>query len=137
MPANTKNEKYYIIGTDASGLTGAPLASGQTITVVSADPNTVVFTPDASAAVDNESVQSVASGGVAVGPTPVLNSAITVTATVLNSDGSTAESLTDTVTITPAVPGVAVSIGDLFEVPVSAGTTTPAAAAKLKAKLGK
>ena len=120
LPANTQNEKYYIIGTDANGITGAQLASGQTITVVSADPNTVVVTPDATAAVDNEGVQSVASGTVVPAATPAqLNVAINVTATVLNSDGTTAETAVDTVTVTPAVLGVAVSIGELFEEPIS------------------
>ena len=120
LPANTQNEKYYIIGTDANGLTGAQLASGQSVTVVSADPNTVVITPDATPAVDNEGVQSVASGTVAPAASPAqLNVAINVTATVLNSDSSIAETAVDTVTVTPAVPGVAVSIGELFEVPLS------------------
>jgi hypothetical protein len=127
MPQNTTGEKYFIIGADASGLTGAQLAPGQTISVVSADPNTVAITPDAMPGVDNEGVQSVASGGVAAGPSPVLNSPINVTATVSNADGSVAESVVDTVTITAAVPGVAVSIGELFEQLVAG---VPAAAAR-------
>jgi hypothetical protein len=119
MPANIKNERYFIIGADADGLTGAQLAAGQTITVVADDPNTVALTADSAPGVDNEGVQSVASGSVGVGPTPNLNTPINVTATVLNSDGSTAEQVVDTVTITPVVPGVAVSIGELFEAPVA------------------
>lgn len=122
MPQNTANEKYFIIGTDAAGLTGAQLAKGQTISVVSGDPNTVAITPDASPAVDNEGVQSVASGGVAAGPSPVLNTPVSATATVLNADGSIAETVVDTVTITAPVPGVATSIGELFEQPVSGVT---------------
>jgi hypothetical protein len=106
MPQNTTGEKYFIIGADANGLTGAQLATGQ-------------ITPDAAPAVDNEGVQSVASGGVASGSSPVLNTPVNVTATVLNADGSTAESVVDTVIITAAVPGVATSIGELFEKPVS------------------
>jgi len=119
MPANIKDEKYYIIGADASGQTGAQLAKGQTVAVVSSDPNTVVLTPDATPAVDNEGVQSVASGSVGVGPTPALNTAVTVTATVTNADGTAAETISDTVTVTPTVPGVATSIGELFEEPVT------------------
>jgi hypothetical protein len=119
MPANHTGEKYFIIGKDATGLLGAQLATGQTINVISSDPNTVVIAPDATPGVDNENTQSVASGGVTVGPTPALNTAVTVTATVLNADGSTAETASDTVTITAAVPGVATSVGVLFEQPVS------------------
>lgn len=119
MPVNTKNEKFFIIGADADGVTGAQLAPGQTITVVADDPNTVAITMDSAPGVDNEGVQSVASGSVAAGPAPALGTPVNVSATVLNADGSTAESVSDTVTITAAVPGVAVSIGELFEVPVS------------------
>jgi len=129
MPQNTTGEKFFIIGADASGLTGAQLGLGQTIAVVSADPNTVAITPDASPGIDNEGVQSVASGGVAAGPSSVLNTPVNVTATVSNADGSVAESVVDTVTITAPVPGVAVSIGELFEQPVS-GVASAAKKAK-------
>jgi hypothetical protein len=116
LPLNTKNEKYFIIGTDASGESGALLAAGQTIAVVSSDTTIVSFTPDAPAVPDAEGVPSVASGAV----TPVaVGGPVTVTATVTNADGSAGETLTDTITVTAAVPGVAVSIGALFEGGVS------------------
>jgi len=131
MPANRKDEKYFIIGEDNDGLVGAQLAPGQTVTVVSADPNTVALVPDATPAVDAEGVQSVASGAVVVGPSPSLNTPITCTVTVLNPDGGTAETQSDTATITAAVPGVATSVGVLFEETVS-GSVSPTSAAPAK-----
>jgi len=116
LPLNTKNEKYFIIGTDASGEAGAQLAAGQTIAVASSDTTIVSFTPDAPAVPDAEGVPSVASGAV----TPVaVGGPVTVTATVTNADGSAGETLTDTITVTAAVPGIATSIGVLFEGGVS------------------
>ena len=116
-PLNTTGEKYYIYGVDANGLKGAQLASGQTISVVSADTTVVSFTPDATPQPDpTQGIATVASGAVnfiAVG------GPVTVTATVSNADGSAAETLSDTVTVTAAVPGVATSLGVLFEGPVS------------------
>lgn len=118
-PANLKNERAYIIGNDApdgSGMSGAPLAPGQTITVVSDDVATVDFVPDSPPRKDNEGVQSVWSGAVVIKNPPAQPDVpINVTATVLNADGTVAESIVDTVTVTAAVPGVARSIGELFE----------------------
>ena len=113
-------DAFFIVGTDASGNLGAQLAAGQTVAVVSADLNTIVVTMDpapkavSGTGTPDDGVQSVASGTVAVGPTPVLNSPINLTATVSNPDGSAAETETDTVTIVPVTPGVAVSVGDVF-----------------------
>jgi|ERR1017187_3855627 hypothetical protein len=111
-PLNTQSEKFYIIGTDASGTPGAQLGSGQTIVVTSADTSIVSFTRDPTALAYNEGVASVASGSVNFlkvgGP-------VTVSAAVTNADGTPAETISDTVTVTPATAGVAVSMGILFE----------------------
>src|ERR1035438_5501775 len=113
LPLNTVGEKYYIYGQDANGLKGAQLATGQTISVVSADTTIVSFTPDATPQPDPaQGIATVASGAVnqvAVG------GPIAVTATVNNADGTVAETQPDTVTVTAAVPGVATSIGVLFD----------------------
>jgi hypothetical protein len=125
ITSNNTNEKYFIIGTDAAGLTGAQLAAGQTVAVVSADPTIVTFTPDTTPQPDNEGVPSVASGSV----NPIkVGGPVTVTATVSNADGTAAESATDTVTVVAPTPGVAVSIGELFE----QGVTVPTPASKKK-----
>jgi len=117
------DEKYFVIGTDAKGNAGAQLGPGQTITVVSADPTIAALTPDPTALPDNEGVASIASGSVV----PVaVGGPINATWTVLNADGSVAETATDTITVTPVVPGVATTIGVLFEEPASAGTVTGA-----------
>ena len=126
ITSNNTNKKYFIIGTDAAGLTGAQLAPGQNVSIVSADPTIVTFTPDATPQPDAEGTPSVASGSVnpikAGGP-------VNVTANVLNADGTTAESATDTVTVVAPAPGVAVSIGELFEEGV---TVPPTPAARKK-----
>jgi hypothetical protein len=133
-PANTQNEKYFAIGVDASGLSGASLGPGQTISIVSADPATVDFgPPDSPAGKDAEGVQSMLSVAVIFKNPPAQpNVPINVTLSVLNADGSAADGtpLVDTVTVTPAVAGVAVSVGDLFEQGVQAAGLAPAAAAK-------
>jgi hypothetical protein len=142
---DTSNE--YIFGT--APFLGALLGPGQTISVVSADPASVILTPD-STPVPVRAADATAS--VPAGTPTMLslvvstpaspaqpNVPITCTATVLNADGSTAETLTDTVT---ASPTAATAIGDLFGVAtaVTSSTTTvtgtPAqvAAAKAAAK---
>ena len=121
------DEKYFVIGTDAKGNAGAQLGPGQTISVVSADPTTVTLTPDPTALPDNEGTPSLASGSV----TPVkVGGPVNATWTVTNTDGTVAETDTDTVTVTTVTPGVATSIGVLFEEPTSAGTVTGALAKK-------
>ena len=114
LPLNMIGEKYFVIGSDNSvpPIAGAQLGPGQTISVVSSDPTIVGLVPDPTALPDNEGVASVASGGVA----PVaVGGPVNCTWTVTNADGSVAETDTDTVTVTAAVPGVATSIGVLFE----------------------
>lgn len=107
-----QTDQYFVNALDAAGNAGAALATGQVIAVVSPDPS-VVLTPDAVAGVDPKTgVQSAASGTVAIGPSPVIGTAVTVTATLTNADGSVADTETDTVT---PLPGGAVKIGILFE----------------------
>lgn len=127
-PLNVRNYKDYIIGFDGSTPPepGAQLGPGQTLTLVSTDTSTVTFTPDPTAQPDNEGVASVGSFGVNFlkvgGP-------VTVTATVTNADGSVVGApLVDTITVTPAVAGVAVAFGDLFEQPLAAGVAAGAVA---------
>ena len=126
ITSNNTNEHYYIIGKDKDGIPGAQLAPGQTISVVSADPTVVTLTPDPTALPDNEGVASVASG--LVNPIKV-GGPINVTETVSNADGTVAETAVDTVTVVAPTPGVAVSIGALFEEGV---TVPPAPAARKK-----
>ena len=82
---------------DADG-DAVALAAGQTVSVVSASP-TVVLTPDAAPGIDPKTnIQSVASGTVAIGPGPVIGTAVNVTATLLAADGVTViDTETDTV----------------------------------------
>jgi hypothetical protein len=127
-------DNFYIFGT--APFLGALLGPGQTISVVSADPATVILTPDATPvpvrAVDASTAVPAGTptmlSGVVSAPTPPAqpNVAITCTVTVLNSDGTTAETLTDTVTVSPTA---ATAIGDLFGVaaPVTSSTSTAAA----------
>lgn len=113
---------YYIFGVDAKGVAGAALPAGASIAPpVSADPNTVILTPDATPQVAPNGVQSLASGTVSSPATVAQpNVAINITAQVTNADGSAGASLTDTVTI---APGTEATLGDLF------GTATPVAVA--------
>jgi hypothetical protein len=125
------SDNFYIFGTAPS--LGALLGPGQTISVVSADPATVDLTPDptpvAVRAADATSAvpagtPTILSGVVTSPASPAQPGvAITCTATVLNADGSTAESLTDTVTVSPTV---ATAIGDLFgaATPVTSSTVS-------------
>jgi hypothetical protein len=129
-PANTLNEKFFAIGVDAAGLSGASLGKGQTISVKSADPATVDFGPaDAPAQKDAEGVQSMLSCPVIFkNPPAQLGVPVNVTLSILNADGSAADGtpLVDTVTVTAPVAGVAVSVGDLFEQGVAAAGLAPA-----------
>jgi hypothetical protein len=125
------SDTYDIIGVKSGTppMVGLQLASGQTITVVSSDPNTVAISADATpvatavaeALADGTPVPAgtptVASGTVSGAANPAqANVAINVTATVSNADGTVAETATDTVTVNPALPATADSIGVLFGV---------------------
>jgi hypothetical protein len=130
---------FYILGKDAKGLLGAPLAAGASCAVTSADPNTVVVAQDASPAVTPAGLvdangnpvpaglQCVASGLVST-PAAIAapNTAITLTAAVTNADASAGPTISDTVTV---IPGLAASIGDVFgpAVPVPVPVAPPAA----------
>lgn len=127
----------YIFGT--APFLGALLGSGQTIAVVSADPNSVILTPDATA---KPVAQADATSAVPAGTPTIMslvvsgpaspaqpNVAISCTATVLNADGTTAETLVDTVTMSSTA---ATAIGDLFgaAVPVTQSSTSAVPQAK-------
>jgi hypothetical protein len=125
LPLNKTDYKEYIIGTDKDGLDGAQLAPGQTIAVVSSDPTIVDFaTPDTPPQADNEGVASVWSAGVVP---KAVGGPVTCTATVSNADGTVAETATGQVTVTPAVPGVATAIGEVFEESVAGVVAKPSA----------
>jgi hypothetical protein len=107
-----QTDTYFVNALDADG-DAVALAAGQTVSVVSASP-TVVLTPDAAPGIDPKTnIQSVASGTVAIGPGPVIGTAVTVTATLLAADGVTVID-TETDTVTP-LAGSAVKLGILFE----------------------
>jgi hypothetical protein len=126
-------DNYYLYGTAPT--LGALLGPGQSLQVTSADPNTVVITPDPTPIPvrSADATSSVPAGtptiqsGIVSSPTSPaqLGVPITIIATVLNSDGSTAETLTDTVTVSPTA---ATAIGDLF------GAATPLTSSSLKKK---
>lgn len=118
---------YYIFGVDAKGVKGASLPAGASIaSPVSADPNTVILTPDTTPQPAPDGTPTLASGTVSSPATVAQpNVAINITAQVTNADGSAGASLTDTVTI---VPGADATLGDLF----GAATTVAVAAAARK-----
>ena len=132
-------DTFYLFGT--APFLGALLGPGQTISVVSSDPNTVILTPDAtpvpvrpadaSAAVP-AGTPTMMSGVVSAPASPAQPGvAINCTWTILNADGSTAETDTDTVTMSPTA---ATAVGDLFgtATPVTSSTTTATSALKKK-----
>lgn len=113
LKMNPKQTDDYFIMADAA------LESTETLSVVSADPNTVVLTPDAvvrpaPAGLETDPALSVTigSGKVSAGPTPVLKTPITCTATITDSAGGAVPAPTsDTCEIDPAI---ATKIGVLF-----------------------
>jgi hypothetical protein len=132
LPAGGSDD-FYIYGT--APFLGALLGPGQTISLVSADPATVALTPDSPAkpvsAADATTdvpagTPTILSGQVSGAASPAQpNVAIVCTATVLNADGSAAESLTDTATVNPSMPKSATAIGVLFgpNAPVTSSTS--------------
>jgi hypothetical protein len=126
------SDTFYIFGT--APFLGALLGPGQTISVVSADPATVTLPTDPTAlpvsAADGitavpAGTPTILSGKVVGAKNPAQpNVAIVCTATVLNSDGSTAETLTDTATVNPAMPASATAIGELFGSAISVTSST-------------
>lgn len=115
---------FYIIGTDAKGVKGAQLASGDSIGVTSADPNTVSLTLDPTPQPAPDGTPTIASGTL-TSPATVAqpNVAINLTAAVTHSDGSAGDSVTDTVTVEP---GTEAALGEAFgaAVPVSVAPTS-------------
>jgi hypothetical protein len=112
-----QTDDYFIVA-------DAALTPTQTLSVVSADPNTVLLTPDAvvrnfpGTAPDPTENVTIGSGKVGVGPTPVLRTPINCTASVADTDpnGTPLAPQTDTCEFDPKV---ATKIGELF------GTPTP------------
>lgn len=108
---------FYIIGTDAKGVRGAQLASGATIGVTSADPNTAALTLDPTPQPAPDGTATIASGTVNSPATVAQpNVPINLVAQVTNADGTPGDSATDTVTVTP---GSEAAIGEVF------GAATP------------
>lgn len=115
-----QTDKYYILSDE-------PLESTESLAVVSADPNTVLLSPDAvvvpapaavlaaAALIDPTLVVTIGSGGVAIGPAPVLKSPIECSATVTDSAGGAVPApMEDTCEFDPLIP---TKIGVLFDVP--------------------
>ena len=114
---------YYIDAKDDLGFFTATLGSGQTISVVSSDPATVVLTPDTTVRKAPDGTVCVASGKAASAKPPAQPGvAINITGSVLNADGTPGTDDNGAV-IAPAVdtitinPGQAHALGELFGVP--------------------
>jgi len=111
LPQNLTDD-FFVVGDE-------PLAAGQTLSVVSADPATVVITSDTTVRPDptappDESF-TLGSGKVAAAATPAqIGVPISITASVKNADGSAGPTMSDTVTI--VAPGLT-KIGVLFGTP--------------------
>jgi hypothetical protein len=134
------SDNYEIVGVNSGPpiTVGVQLAKGQTLSVVSSDTSTVTLTPDAVPQPTTEDgtlsngtavpagTPTVGSGTVQGAATPAQpNVAVSVTATVTNADGSVAETITDTVTVNPAMPKTADSIGVLFGTPKALSKLAP------------
>ncbi len=101
MPQTIKTSvPFFIMGKDASGKPGAPLANRDRVSVSSADTSSVTVAFDSPAIKDPNGVQSIASGHfTAVVPPKQPNVAITITAQVVHVDGTMGDKATDTVTV--------------------------------------
>lgn len=122
MPDN-QSVDYFISAKDDHGLSGASLLAGQTVSVTSADPATVVLTADATPRNAPDGTVSIASGKAAsANPVAQPNVPITITSHISNgdgtpgtaADGTTIADASDTITI---APGTVETIGELFGVP--------------------
>ena len=130
LPDN-QQKRIFIIGKDAKGVLGATLDVGQTCTITSADPDTVLITHDPTP-VPTLGVDGVPDGTPTVAsaivdsPATVANpdQPIDVHAQVNNADGSPADSADDTVTI---APGTQESIGEAFGAAQAVSAPVPAA----------
>jgi hypothetical protein len=131
----TKTDDYFIVGLDDSGKPGIGLQAGQTCSVVSADPATVVITPDATPRATTADftlpdgtlvpagTQAIASGKVAAAnPVAQPNVPINVAAHLANADGTpvlddTNVAVPDQVDTVTIVPNLLKSEGILFGTP--------------------
>lgn len=114
---------YFIDAKDDLGFFTANLGKGQTISVTSADPATVVLTPDTTVRKAPDGTVCIASGkAAAVNPPAQPGVAINITAHVSNADGTPGTDdkgnviadAVDTITINA---GQAAVLGELFGVP--------------------
>jgi hypothetical protein len=101
-----QTDKYYLTLQDAAGDYLTALDPGETVAVVSADPATILITPDATPAQDPDqgAPATVASGTISIPiPPGAPNKPITITATFTLSDGTTVDAtVSDTVTASNA-----------------------------------
>lgn len=122
MPDN-KSVDYFISAKDDHGLSGASLLAGQTVSVTSADPATVVLTADVSPRTAPDGTVSIASGKAAsANPVGAPNTPINITSHISNADGTpgtdaNGAAIADAVDSITIVPGSVSTIGELFGVP--------------------
>jgi hypothetical protein len=133
MPVG-KNDDFFIVGFGDDGKPGIGLQAGQTCTVSSADPNTVVIAQDATprpttadfVAANGTPVPAgtatIASGKVSDGPSPVLKTPVVVTSHLANADGSavlddTNQPVADVTDTVEVDPNLLKSEGILFGTP--------------------
>jgi len=129
----TQTDKYFIVGLDDNNQPVA-LLPGQVVTVTSADPASVIITPDATAQptdadyalLDGTKVAAGSvtqqSGVVSFGSAAVVNTAVNVTNSIKNADGTPVlddtgaviGDATDTVTLIAAPGGQLKKEGELF-----------------------
>lgn len=132
------SDDYFIVGLDDDGKAGLALLPGQVVTVTSADPATVVVTPDATpratvgAAGAPDGTASLASGKVAAAASPAqVGMAINVTASIKNADGSavlddTGAAVADQVDTVTIQPHLLKAIGELFGTATAISPAPPA-----------
>jgi hypothetical protein len=127
MPLNLPDNMsvdVFISAVDDHNLDGAALGTGQTVAVVSADPASVVYTADATARPAPDGSASIASGKAAAANPVASRSAIAITSTILNADGTPGTNpagtaipvASDTITVQA---GLASAEGVLFGVPAA------------------
>jgi hypothetical protein len=122
----TNSDTFFIIGKDDSGNPGVALLPGQSVSVTSADPSTVVITMDSpakptlGAAGVPDGTLTLASGTVkAASPVAQMNVAINVTAHIANADGNpvlddSGVAIPDQVDTVTIQANLLKSIGELF-----------------------
>jgi hypothetical protein len=116
MPDNLSVD-YFVSGTDDHGLKSDQLVAGQTVAVTSADPTTVVLTPDTTLRPAPDGSPSIASGKAASANPPANPlKPIAITSHISNADGSDSgiPDAADTIEIDPSLVKTE---GILFGVP--------------------